>query len=159
MRIDPREVKPCLWCAKHGFLLHVLDISRGEPAAGLKLLCFKWSESTGQWVELRQTFTFFAFFFLIACVLQEDERERTSGQRASEFGLGGGHLVSGWRDSLISRLLSARIRFETADYFALNNQTAFFPYVEVVFVIADAARHYHIPLTLSNYGYSTYKGQ
>lgn len=52
-----------------------------------------------------------------------------------------------------------KIRFETGAYFTANNQTAFFPFVEVVFEIKDPSQHYHIPLTLSNFGYSTYKGQ
>lgn len=52
-----------------------------------------------------------------------------------------------------------KIKFETGAYFAANNQTAFFPFIEVVFEIKDPSQHYHIPLTLSNFGYSTYKGQ
>jgi 5-hydroxyisourate hydrolase-like protein (transthyretin family) len=34
---------------------HVLDISLGRPAVGIKLFSFKYSPSTNQWVELKQT--------------------------------------------------------------------------------------------------------
>lgn len=48
-----------------------------------------------------------------------------------------------------------RIRFETWEYF--GGET-FFPYVEVVFTVKDAGQHYHIPLLLAPYSYTTYRG-
>ena len=51
-----------------------------------------------------------------------------------------------------------RLRFETAPYFAASGTGGFFPYVEIVFVVEDAAQHHHVPLLLSPYGYSTYRG-
>jgi len=45
-----------------------------------------------------------------------------------------------------------RITFATAAY------SSFFPSIEVTFVIEDTAAHYHIPLLLSPFGYSTYRG-
>ncbi|KAL7268845.1 hypothetical protein RUND412_008515 [Rhizina undulata] len=48
-----------------------------------------------------------------------------------------------------------KIRFETWDYF--GGET-FFPYVEVVFVVKEVGEHYHVPLLLSPYAYSTYRG-
>ena len=50
-----------------------------------------------------------------------------------------------------------RMLFQTGEYFKKNNTPAFYPYVSVVFVILDT-EHYHIPLLLSPYGYSTYRG-
>ena len=47
--------------------------------------------------------------------------------------------------------------FETADYFFRKNMKSFYPAVEITFSITDAA-HYHIPLLLSPFGYSTYRG-
>ena len=38
-----------------------------------------------------------------------------------------------------------------------NNTESFYPYIEVVFEIKDK-NHYHVPITLSAYGYSTYRG-
>lgn len=50
-----------------------------------------------------------------------------------------------------------RIRFDTGAYFASLDQEGFYPYVEVVFTV-HAGSHYHVPLLLSPYGYSTYRG-
>jgi 5-hydroxyisourate hydrolase len=46
-----------------------------------------------------------------------------------------------------------RLRFDTAAY-----QRGFFPEVVVVFLIENEAQHYHVPLLLSPFGYSTYRG-
>lgn len=51
-----------------------------------------------------------------------------------------------------------RIRFDTAGYFAATGQGGFFPVVEIHFTIVDGAAHYHVPLLLSPFGYSTYRG-
>ena len=42
-------------------------------------------------------------------------------------------------------------------YFEAQGQDSFYPFIEVVFQIKDNA-HYHVPITLSPYGYSTYRG-
>jgi 5-hydroxyisourate hydrolase len=51
-----------------------------------------------------------------------------------------------------------RIRFATSDYYAAQNLTGLYPYVDIVFTITDPAQHYHIPLLLTANGYSTYRG-
>ena len=51
-----------------------------------------------------------------------------------------------------------RMNFETNCYFAENNETGFYPYVDIVFQLDDKGSHYHIPLLLSAFGYSTYRG-
>ena len=51
-----------------------------------------------------------------------------------------------------------RIGFDTGAYFAASGAHAFFPAVEIVFEIADADDHYHVPLLLSPFGYTTYRG-
>jgi len=51
-----------------------------------------------------------------------------------------------------------RLRFDTAAYFAASGQTGFFPEVTVVFSLTDPAQHHHVPLLLSPYAYSTYRG-
>ncbi|KAK4326032.1 hypothetical protein Pmani_003409 [Petrolisthes manimaculis] len=48
--------------------------------------------------------------------------------------------------------------FNTGDYFQQLNTKGFYPHVEIVFVIEKPEEHYHIPLLLSPYGYSTYRG-
>lgn len=51
-----------------------------------------------------------------------------------------------------------RVRFETGDWYEKNGGKTFFPEIPVVFEVTDATRHHHIPLLLSPYGYSTYRG-
>lgn len=51
-----------------------------------------------------------------------------------------------------------KVTFKTGDWYKANKQRSFFPEVPVVFVIDGRLDHYHIPLLLSPYGYSTYRG-
>ncbi len=51
-----------------------------------------------------------------------------------------------------------RIRFQTAAYFAARQVEAFFPLVEIQFTVGDGTQHYHVPLLLSPFGFSTYRG-
>jgi 5-hydroxyisourate hydrolase len=48
-----------------------------------------------------------------------------------------------------------RLVFDTAAHIGRD---AFFPEVAVVFQVGDASRHHHVPLLLSPYGYTTYRG-
>ena len=48
--------------------------------------------------------------------------------------------------------------FHTGDYFKGRNERSFHPEVPVVFDVSDPAQHYHVPLLLSPFGYSTYRG-
>jgi 5-hydroxyisourate hydrolase len=50
-----------------------------------------------------------------------------------------------------------RLRFDTRAYYAESNTGAFFPEVVVVFDVGDQ-EHYHVPLLLSPFAYSTYRG-
>jgi 5-hydroxyisourate hydrolase len=54
-----------------------------------------------------------------------------------------------------------RLRFDTASYFAqVGVASYFYPWAEIVFQIADhePPAHYHVPLLLNPFGYSTYRG-
>jgi 5-hydroxyisourate hydrolase len=50
-----------------------------------------------------------------------------------------------------------KIRFETKDYFDKRSVPTFYPFVEIYFE-TTADGHYHIPLLISPFGYSTYRG-
>jgi 5-hydroxyisourate hydrolase len=50
-----------------------------------------------------------------------------------------------------------KMRFETKHYFDQSHTATFYPYVEIVFDITSQ-EHYHIPLLLNPFGYSTYRG-
>lgn len=51
-----------------------------------------------------------------------------------------------------------KMHFASGDYFSTMGDAVFYPYAEVVFVIGKNTAHYHIPLLLSPFGYSTYRG-
>jgi len=50
-----------------------------------------------------------------------------------------------------------KLRFETKDYFEKQGVKTFYPFVEIVFEI-QSSEHYHVPLLLNPFGYSTYRG-
>ena len=51
-----------------------------------------------------------------------------------------------------------RLTFDTHAYFEARKIASLYPQVVVVFQVPDASERYHIPLLLSPYGYSTYRG-
>ena len=51
-----------------------------------------------------------------------------------------------------------RLTFDAGAYFAAAGAEGFYAEVSVSFVVRDAAAHYHVPLLLSPYGYTTYRG-
>ena len=63
-------------------------------------------------------------------------------------------LVPGGRELADGTL---RLRFDVEAYLSREGRRAFFPEVEIVFHYT-AGEHYHVPLLLSPYGYSTYRG-
>ncbi len=76
--------------------------------------------------------------------------------------LGAGHSDA---DGRVSNLLDSavilpagdyKLRFDTGDYY--DDAPGFYPRVEILFRIAGDGQHYHIPLLLSPFGYSTYRG-
>ncbi len=48
--------------------------------------------------------------------------------------------------------------FDTGEWFAGQNRNSFFPSVSLAFTVSDVGQHYHVPLLLNGYGYSTYRG-
>ena len=81
---------------------------------------------------------------------------------------------SGWQlvgrgttddDGRVSGLLSSppargryRLTFDTGAYFSTIGESGFYPEVSVTFVVEDGEEHHHVPLLLSPFGYSTYRG-
>lgn len=78
---------------------------------------------------------------------QVAERMTDEDGRVRDF-LGGVPLVSG-------RYL---MTFDTGAYFTARGESSFHPEVPVQFEVGDPAQHYHVPLLLSAFGYSTYRG-
>jgi 5-hydroxyisourate hydrolase len=97
---------------------HVLDTSRGKPAAGIAVTLER-SAANGTWSPVGRGTT------------DNDGRLRT---------LTTGDVEKG----------TYRLTFETG--------TAFYPQVVIIFNVADGAQHYHVPLLISPWGYTTYRG-
>jgi 5-hydroxyisourate hydrolase len=68
-----------------------------------------------------------------------------------------GRLVDLINNGEVLQIGIYKMRFETKDYFDKDRIPTFYPYVEIVFDI-QSADHYHIPLLLNPFGYSTYRG-
>lgn len=108
---------------------HVLDIAAGRPAAGMAVELLQAASETP----------------LVAVRTNADGRcERP--------------LLEG--DAMRAGLYE--LRFHVGDYYAAGSPTAergsFLDVVPVRFRITDPAQHYHVPLLVAPYGYSTYRG-
>lgn len=78
------------------------------------------------------------------------------------------HVGSGSTDEhgRISELLPAeqmdtgtyQLRFDTAYYFGAHGVRGFYPEIAIQFEVTEAGAHHHVPLLLSPFGYSTYRG-
>jgi 5-hydroxyisourate hydrolase len=51
-----------------------------------------------------------------------------------------------------------RLEFDVEPWFQARGENSFYEDVQISFRIADATEHYHVPLLLSPFGYSTYRG-
>lgn len=66
--------------------------------------------------------------------------------------------VSIWQDLTTCLDFSTyRLRFHLDDYFTEQAELSFYPLAEICFRLQDS-RHHHIPLLVSPFGYSTYRG-
>jgi 5-hydroxyisourate hydrolase len=61
-------------------------------------------------------------------------------------------------DAAIKQAEMYRLRFALGEYFGRHRTPAFYPYADVVFTTRPG-QHYHVPLLVSPFGYSTYRGQ
>jgi 5-hydroxyisourate hydrolase len=111
---------------------HVLDISAGRPAAGMRVRLERVAPAAEE----------------IAAAATDD----------------GGRIASLGPDVIAPG--TYRLIFDTGGYLARQpgdgssgaGNAAFFPEVTVTFAVADGREHYHVPLLLSPFGYSTYRG-
>ncbi|ANB15894.1 hypothetical protein AWJ20_3538 [Sugiyamaella lignohabitans] len=122
---------------------HVLDTVKGRPAKGIPCQLFKLDDRT---LEFKSVST---------AVTDSDGRIAKWGTPLAEITASTGRVVGG----------CYKIRFDTLAYLTASTahsgstKNAFFPFVEIVFLVDNPADgHYHIPLLLSNYSYSTYRG-
>jgi 5-hydroxyisourate hydrolase len=79
---------------------------------------------------------------------RELSRGATDGDGRLRHLLASGSLVEG----------NYRLTFDTQGYFQTRKVESLYPQVTIVFQVRDAEQNYHVPLLLSPYGYSTYRG-
>ncbi len=65
--------------------------------------------------------------------------------------------ISGWLGSAVLPGGVYSIAFASGRYFTGQGMDTFYPYVEIIFDVAEGS-HYHVPLLISPWGYSTYRG-
>ena len=87
--------------------------------------------------------------------LQSDQGWQVLGQGMTDAD---GRLKSLLPDDFTFAAGVYRLTFATGAYFAARNVESFYPQVSISFIVHDAAQHYHVPLLLSPFGYSTYRG-
>jgi 5-hydroxyisourate hydrolase len=110
---------------------HVLDTASGRPAAGIRIEVFR---------------------------LDGDAREALGSHATNEDGRCTGPVLEG----AAFAAGSYELVFHVAAYFRAAGmdlpQPPFLDTVPIRFGVADPGRHYHVPLLISPYGYSTYRG-
>lgn len=66
--------------------------------------------------------------------------------------------VNQWDEAFSISPGKYRIEFDVEPYFEAKNSTSFYEDVHIAFRINEPSEHYHVPLLLSAFGYSTYRG-
>ena len=61
------------------------------------------------------------------------------------------------KEDIVMEWGTYKLRFETKPYFIQQSVQAFYPFIEIVFEVTTT-EHYHVPLLLTPFGYSTYRG-
>ena len=107
---------------------HILDVSVGRPAAGV-LVKLDRKTADGQWEPI-------------------GSQETDSDGRARDLLPDGRPL----------EVALHRLTFDVGPYFSHNKVDSFYEEVAIAFVVNDSSQHYHVPLLLSPFGYSTYRG-
>jgi len=111
-----------------GITTHILDTMRGRPVAGVTVSLAR--KSGDEWTEL--------------AAATSDASGRVANLLPAQVNDPAG---------------TYRLRFDVGAYFATQKGGAapFYPYIDIVFEIRDT-EHYHVPLLVSPFGYTTYRG-
>ncbi len=107
---------------------HVLDVSIGKPAARIHVTLDR-QTNDGGW-------------------------ETIGNQKTDDDGRARDLLPES--ESLVAAV--HRLTFDVGPYFSDRNVDSFYEHVTIAFNVNDASQHYHVPLLLSPFGYSTYRG-
>ncbi|KIM31891.1 hypothetical protein M408DRAFT_21091 [Serendipita vermifera MAFF 305830] len=107
---------------------HVLDTQTGKPAANVQVTLSK-MDNTG------------ASFSSLAQGITDADGRCTNIMEPQALPVG-----------------TYKMTFATKPYFEASNRETFFPFVEIIFDLKYPEQHYHIPLLLSAFSYTTYRG-
>lgn len=110
---------------------HVLDTARGCPAAGLRIELYRLSGQTQQQIAITQT--------------NHDGRTDAPILPAEDYATGEYELIFHAGEYLRNTL-------------GMAADQVFLDIIPIRFVMHEAQSHYHVPLLLSPFGYSTYRG-
>ena len=114
--------------ARYQLSSHILDITRGTPAAGVTIRLSQMT-ADGEWIPI-------------------DEKRTDSKGRISDF------LKE---EPGVDHRGIYKLTYFTQPYFEQQGAESFYPFIEVVFELKDDS-HYHVPITLSPFGYATCRG-
>ncbi|GMF13146.1 unnamed protein product [Phytophthora lilii] len=124
-----RHLAPNSMSYKSPVTSHILDTSLGRPAANVH-------------VELQH--------------LQNGLWTRVNDGVTNADGRVASHLVP---ETAAFEAGTYRMLFHTQEYFETNGVSEFFyPEVTIAFIVKDPTQHYHVPLLINPFGYSTYRG-
>ena len=90
----------------------------------------------------------------VSLALFEAGAFRELGQAVTDFD----GRVSRWLGARALAIGVYRLSFETGTHYRTHGRDSFYERVEIQFRVTDASEHYHVPLLLSPFGYSTYRG-
>ena len=115
--------------SKGNITSHVLDLSRGKPVSNLQANLYKREDNdSDKWLLIGKD------------VSNEDGRmTQLSRNEAIETGI-------------------YKISFQSGIYFEQLKLETFYPEISIIFNITDPNQHYHVPLLLNQFGFSTYRG-
>ncbi len=110
---------------------HILDTAQGKPAAAVKVELYQGqgADDSARWLSIGKGMT--------------DADGRVATLLSENAPLPAGRY---------------KLCFDTMPYFRGNQQPSFYPFIEIIFQIKGDGQHYHVPLLLNPFGYSTYRG-
>lgn len=114
--------------ARSPITTHILDVSLGKAAANVTVV-LEAQDSVGGWRLIRKGAT-------------------NSDGRIEDLMEQGSRAAAG----------TYRLTFDLKSYFDARGSRTFYPSATVVFEITEPSEHHHVPLLLSPFGYSTYRG-
>ena len=112
-----------------GLTSHVLDTGLGVPARNVRVVLERQDQGAKGWQVLAEQVT-------------------NADGRTNNFATAGVTLERG----------TYQLRFDVASYFLATKRETLYGIVPIVFNVEDPQAHYHIPLLISPFGYSTYRG-